>query len=74
MSKNETFELFTEVLYHVVALRLAVDKEIQADLLLEADNLFDLLLDELLVLLGGKLAFTKLKTSRANLLRLLWSG
>ena len=50
-----------------------MDKEIQANLLLEADNLFDLLLDELLVLLGCKLAFTKLKTSRANLLRLLWS-
>ena len=63
--------MFTEVLHHVVALRLAVDKEIQANLLLEVNNRLDLLLDELVVLLLGEFTLGELGTSLANLLGLL---
>ena len=40
----------TEVLHHVVTLRLAVDVDIKVKLLLDLDNFLDLLLNELLVL------------------------
>jgi len=47
-----------------------VDEKVEAALLLETNNGFDLLLDELVVLLGGDLAFAQLGTSLANLLGL----
>jgi hypothetical protein len=46
----------SEVLDHVVALRLAVDKDIEAKLLLDLDVVLNLLLDELVVLGSGDLA------------------
>lgn len=71
LGEDKAVELFTEVLNHVVALWLAVDKEVQANLLLESNNLLDLLLNEILILLGSELALSELETSGANLLRLL---
>jgi len=55
LSEDESVEMFTEVLNHVVPLRFTVDEEIKTDPLLEGDNVLDLLLDEALVLLLGHL-------------------
>jgi hypothetical protein len=59
-------------LYHVVALRLSVDKKVKTDLLLELNNTVDLLLDEFFVLLLGKLAFAELRTSLTDFFGLLY--
>lgn len=64
-------ELLAEVLHHVVPLGFTVNKKVKTDLLLEADNKFDFLLDEIFVLFGGELSLAELGTSLANLLGLL---
>lgn len=64
-------EEFTEVLNHVVAFGFSMHKEIKADLLLEADNSFNLLLNEFLVFLLGDLALAELSTGLTDLLSLL---
>lgn len=51
--ENVAGEPLTEVLNHVVTLRLAVDQDVEAKFLLDLDNFADLLLDELLVFLRG---------------------
>lgn len=71
LGENKALELLSEVLNHVVTLGLSVNQEVQADLLLEADNCLNLLLDELLVLLLGNFALSKLSTSLTNLFGLL---
>ena len=71
LGEDETVETFTEVLNHVVTFGFTMDEEVQTDLLLEADNHLDLLLDELFVFLLGDLALGELSTSRADLLGLL---
>lgn len=42
-------------MHHVIMLRLTVNEKVEANALLEADNVFDLLLDELVVALLGDL-------------------
>jgi len=71
LGENETLELLSEVLNHVIALRLSMYEEIQTNLLLEANDGFDLFLDESLVLLLGDLALTELSTSLTNFFSLL---
>ena len=71
MSKNETFELFTEVLNHVVTLGFTVDEQVQADVLLGTDDALNLLLDEVVVLLLSDLLLVELSTSSTDLLSLL---
>jgi hypothetical protein len=48
-----------------------VHEHVEANLLLEADDALDLLLEELLVLRLGDLALRELRTGETNLLRLL---
>lgn len=48
-----------------------MDEEVEANLLLETDNGLDLLLDELVILLGGDLALAQLSTSLTDLFSLL---
>lgn len=48
-----------------------MDEEVETDLLLEADNGLDLLLDELVVLLNGDLTLAELGTGLSDLLGLL---
>ena len=55
LGEDEALELLAEVLNHVVTLGLAVDEEIEADTLLEAHDVLNLLLDELVVALLGDL-------------------
>jgi len=55
LSEDESIEMFTKVLDHVVPLRFTVDEEIKTNLLLEGHDILDLLLDEALVLLLGHL-------------------
>ena len=62
--------MFTEVLNHVVPLRFTVDKEIQTDPLLEGNNAFNLLFDEVLVFLLGDLTLAQFGTSGTDLLGL----
>ncbi len=64
--EGEAGELLAEVLDHVVALGLAVDEHVEADLLLEGDHLVDLAADELVV--GGlvELAFAQLAAGGAD--------
>lgn len=71
MSEDEAMELLAEVLNHVVTLGLSVDKEIEVDPLLEADNCLNLLLDELLVLSLSDLALSELSTGLTDLFGLL---
>jgi hypothetical protein len=73
LGEYKAVEKFSEVLDHVVALRLAVDEEVEANLLLEADDTLDLLLEEVFVLSLGDLALGELGASLANLLCLLWN-
>lgn len=60
-------EALTEVLDHVVALGLTVDVDIEVKLVLDGDGEVDLLLDEVVVLLGGDLALGELVALDANL-------
>lgn len=60
----------TEVLDHVVTLRLAVDVDVEAKLLLDADVVIDLLLNELVVLSLGNLTLGEALALLANLLGL----
>lgn len=68
--ESVTIETLTEVLDHVVTLRLTVNVDIEVKLLLDLDNLLDLLLNELLVLSSGDLALGELVTVNADLLGL----
>lgn len=71
LSEDETVELLSEVLNHVVSLGLSVNEQVKTDLLLEADDSLDFLLDELLVLLLSDLTLAKFSTSLTNLFGLL---
>ena len=71
LSEDETVKLFTEVLNHVIALRLSVDEKVKPDFLLETNDFLNLLLDELLILFLSELALAKLETRRTDLLGLL---
>jgi len=71
LGEDEALELLAEVLNHVVTLGLSVDEEIEVDLLLEADNGLDLLLDELFILSLRDRALSELSTGLTNFLGLL---
>lgn len=58
--EDVTVHALTEVLHHVVTLRLTVDEDVEVKLLLDGDDVPDLLLDELLVLIGGNLTLGEL--------------
>jgi hypothetical protein len=64
-------ELLAEVLNHIVAFGFTVHEQVEANLLLEAYNHLDLLLDELVILLLCDLTLSELETSLTNLLSLL---
>jgi len=64
-------ELFSEVLNHVISFGFTVDQKIHINLLLEADNKFNFLLDKLLIFVFGDLAFAELSTGLTDLLGLL---
>lgn len=65
-----TVKALTEVLHHVVTLGLAVNVDVKAKLILDLDDLLNLLLDELLVLLGCDLTLGELVTRDTDLLGL----
>lgn len=71
LGEDEALQAFTEVLHHVVTLGLAVNEDVEANLLLESDDVLDLLLDELVVLLLGNLLLVELGTGGTDLLGLL---
>lgn len=58
MGENKAIELLSKVLHHVVPFRLAVNQKVEADFLLELNNVLNLLLDEFVILLSGKLALS----------------
>ena len=70
LGEDKALELLAKVLNHVVALGLTVDKEVEADALLEADDALDLLLDEGLVLSLGDLLLVQLGAGLTDLLGL----
>ena len=70
LGEDETVELLSEVLDHVVSLGLTVDKEVKTSLLLEVDGVLDLILHGLLVLLLGDLTLAKLGSGQSDLLGL----
>jgi hypothetical protein len=65
-----TGKTLTEVLDHVVTLRLTVNEDVEAKLLLDLDNILDLALNELLVLLSRNLTLGELVTLDTDLLGL----
>lgn len=69
-SKGIAVQALTEVLDHVISLRLTVDEDIKTKLLLDLDIVPDLLLNEAVVLLGGNLALGELVSAETNLLGL----
>ena len=71
LSEDKSVELFTEVLDHVISFWFTVDKEVKADLLLEANDALDLLLDEVLILGLSNLALVELGTGVTDFLGLL---
>ena len=72
LGKDKALELLSEVLNHVIALRLSMYQEIQTYLLLEANDGFDLFLDEIFVLRLGELALAELSTSLTDFFSLLY--
>jgi hypothetical protein len=60
-------QALTKVLDHVVALRLTVDKDVEAKLLLDLDVLLDLGLNELVILLLSDLTLGELVSLNTNL-------
>lgn len=71
LGKDEAIQLLAKVLNHVIPLRLAVHEKVQANFLLETDDQFNLLLDEIFVLGFGDFLLPELEASTSNLLRLL---
>lgn len=71
LSEDETMQLFAKVLDHVITLWFTMNKEVKTNLLLEADNGFNFLFDELLIFLIGDRSLVQLSTGSTNLLRLL---
>jgi hypothetical protein len=71
LGEDEAGEELAEVLDHVVALRLAVDEQVEANLLLEPYDALDLLLQEVLVLGLGDLTLGELGAGLTDLLGLL---
>ena len=65
--EDVTVHALTKVLNHVVALWLTVDVDVEVELVLDLDNILDLLLDELLVFLGGNVALGELVTLHTDL-------
>ena len=63
-------QALTKVLHHVVTLRLTVNIDVEVKLLLDLNNILNLLLNKLLILLGGDLALGKFVTLDTNLLGL----
>jgi hypothetical protein len=63
-------QALTEELHHIVTLRLTVDEDIEAKLLLDLHVCLDLLLDELVVLGSGDLTLGELLARGADLLGL----
>ena len=72
LCEDEAMQLLTKVLNHVIPFRLAVDQKIETDPFLESDDNLDFLLDELFVLVLGKLSFTKLGAGQTDFFGLLW--
>ncbi|GFZ50689.1 LOW QUALITY PROTEIN: hypothetical protein JCM24511_08447 [Saitozyma sp. JCM 24511] len=70
LGEDEAVELLAKVLDHVVTLGLAVDEEVEADLLLELARVPDLGLHGLLVLLLGDLTLAELGAGETDLLGL----
>jgi len=70
LGEDKSIEMFAEVLNHVVSLGFTVDQEIQADPLLEGDDVLDLLLDEVLVFLLGDITLAQLGASGSDLFSL----
>ena len=71
LGEDEALKLFSKVLNHVIALRLSMYQEVQTNLLLEANDDFDLFLDEIFVLRLRNLALAELSTSLTNFFCLL---
>jgi hypothetical protein len=71
LGEYKSVEELAKVLDHVVALRLAVDEQVEAYFLLETNHALDLLLEEILVFSLGDLALGELRASLTNLLGLL---
>lgn len=70
LSELESSEALSEVLNHVVTLGLSMNEQVEADTFLEVNGVLDLLLDELVVLLGRKLTLGELGTGKTDLLGL----
>jgi hypothetical protein len=68
-----TIKTLTKVLYHVVAFWLTVDIDIEVKLILDLDDFFNLLFNELLVLLGGNLTLGELVALDSDFFG-LWEG
>ena len=67
LGDREAVEVFGEVLHHVVALRLAVHDDVDADLLLQVDNALDLGLQIIVVLRLGDLTLGEGRALLANI-------
>lgn len=64
-------ELLSEVLNHVVSFGFTMNQKIDTNLLLEADDNLNLLLNELLIFCFSDFTFAPLSASLANFLGLL---
>ncbi len=69
-SKQKTFELFSEILHHVITLKFAVHQYINAQLLLPADGLYGGLLNGFFILLDGELPALEFSTQLTDIVRL----
>lgn len=70
LGEDESVQLFTKVLDHVVSLGFTVDEQVQSDLLLESNDLFDFVLHGLFVVLLGELVLVELGSGSSDLLGL----
>lgn len=70
LGENVTVKSLTKVLDHIVSLGLTVHVDVEANLVLELDDVLDLLLNELLVLLGRDLTLGELVSVDSDILGL----
>jgi len=70
LGEDKSIQAFIKVLNHVVALGLAVHKEIKTNFLLESNNGLNFFGDELIVLTTGELTLAEFDTGLTDLLGL----
>src|SRR6185437_9578015 len=70
LGEDKSFELFTEIFYHIIALEFAMNEDVETYIFLPPDDFDGGRFDGFVVLHFGEFAFFKLRTQLTDLVRL----